>query len=234
MIAKRFFNPKTSGIAMVFCALCLFVIMGTETKSNAKSLSANNNNSFQQQLLERSQKYLDSIRQRSANLPPELQEKLKLQTQNTVNKGLAKLNHPAKLVQKQTTPANLTAFSNTIQKIGKISALKVAEFLSRDFCCVTELDVAVRVALPSWNYRQNCRFTVKNSSTLLGSFGFGCSNNRAVVVPVSPRDIKTWAKILGQPAFVSIIDTKSISHRVAGDDSLSGFTLIAQTVIQRK
>jgi hypothetical protein len=234
MTTKRFFNFKTSGVAMMFCALCLFVVMGTEAKSNDKNESVNNNDSFQQQLLERSQKYLDSTRQRSTDLPPELQAKLKLQAQNAVNKGLAKLSRPDKLVQKQTTPANLNVLSNAIQKIRKTSALKVAEFLSRDFCCVTELDVAVRVAIPTWNYWQNCRFTVNNFGRLLGFFGLGCSNNSAVVVPVLPRDSKTLAKVLGQPAISFVIDTKSIFHRLLSDDFLSGFTLIAQTVIQRK
>jgi hypothetical protein len=241
MTTKHFFNLKSSGVVMIFCALCLFVILGrTETKSNDKSESINNNDSFQQQLLERSQEYLDSIRQHSADLSlsPKVRAKLKLQAQNVVNKGLAKLSCPAELVQKRTTPADLNILSDAVQKIGKTAAFKVAEFLSDEFCCVTELEVAVRVALPSWNYWQHCRLTANNFGALLGLFGSDYFNNTAVIVPVFPRDHKTLAKILGQSVVVFIIDLeidiKSVFHRILNDDLLSGFTLIAQTVIQRK
>ncbi|MDR0704848.1 MAG: hypothetical protein LBF88_07660, partial [Planctomycetaceae bacterium] len=222
-------------IAMMFCALCLFVIMGTETKSNSKNESADNNDSFQQQLLERSQKYLDSIRQQSTNLSPELQAKLKLQAQNAVNKGLAKLNCPAKLVQKQTAPADLTVVSNAVQKIGKTSAFNVAEFLCRDFHQVTELEVAVRVALPTWDFRQYGRFLANNSSNLFGWFGRDLANSTAITVPASPRNGKNFTQILGQLVSVLSIKTESFSsYCSANDNILSGFILIAQTVIQRK
>jgi hypothetical protein len=212
-----------------------------ETKSNGKSEISDCNDSiqqqqqpFQQQLLERSQKYLISIRQRSTDLSPEVQAKLKLHTQNTVNKGLANLNCPAKLIQKRTASANLTILSDAIRKIDQRVAFKVAEFLSHEFCCVTEWDVAVRVALPFWNYWRNSRFTVNNSNLLWRLFGSDDSNHTAVVVSVFPRDHKVLADIFGQPIVVSDIAMNSVFYRIENDDFLSGFALIAQTIIQRK
>ncbi|MDR1270229.1 MAG: hypothetical protein LBK82_11960 [Planctomycetaceae bacterium] len=238
MTTKRFFNRKSSGLVMIFCVLCLFAVAGIETKSNGKNKTADCNDSFQQQpfqqqLSERSQKYLQSVQHRAANLSPELQAKLVLQAKNAVGKGLAKLNQPAELIQKQTTLADLTVFSDAVQKIGKTSALNVAAFLSRDFRRVTELEIAVRIALPLWNYGQYGKFTAKNSGTLSGSFGLDFSNGTAVVSE-SPRDLKTLAEILGQLASVSLMDTESVSHHFVNDDLLSGFMLIAQTVVQRK
>ncbi|MDR2116734.1 MAG: hypothetical protein LBP87_10195 [Planctomycetaceae bacterium] len=234
MTAKYFFNQKSFGFVILFFALCLFVIVGTETKSNANNETVYNNDSFQQQLLERSQKYLNSIRHRSANLSPELQKKLKIQTQNTVCKGLAKLNHSAKLLQKQANPVDLTVFSNAVQKIEKNQAIKVAAFLSCDFHRVTELEVVLRVAFPMWNYRQYGQFTAKNSDTLFGLAGRDVVNGTAIIAPVSPRNSKTFAKILVQLVSVLSIKTESFSYRFANDNILSGFILIAQTVIQRK
>jgi hypothetical protein len=231
MTATRFFNCKTFGVVIMFCVLCSSVVLATETKSTHESESVNPNNSFQQQLLERSQKYLDSIRQRSADLSPEVQAKLKLHAQDTVNKGLANLNCPAKLVQKRTVSANMMILSNAIRKIDQRIVFKVTEFLSHEFCCVTEWDVAVRVALPFWNYWRNSRFTVNNSTTLWSLFGSDDSNYTAVVVSVFH---KTLADIFGQPIVASDIAMNSVFHRIKNDDFLSGFTPIAQTIIQRK
>jgi hypothetical protein len=239
MLAKRFFNPKTFGFVMLFCALSLFLIIGNKTKLNNNNETANSNDSFQQsfqqQLLERSQKYLYSIRHRSADLPPELRAKLELQAQNTVNNGLAKLNQSAKLIRKQANPVDLTVISNAVQKIGKTPVFKAASFLSRDFHRVTELEVVIRVALPTWDYRQYGRFRANNSGTLFGLFGCDRANSTAITVPVPPRNSKNSAPILGLLTSVSSIETESFSHCFVNDNNiLSGFTLIAQTVIQRK
>lgn len=231
MTAKRFFNSKSSGLAMLFCALCLFVIIETETKSNGNNETVNINNPFQQQLLERSQKYLQSIHHHSANLSPEFQEKLKLHAQNTISKGLAKLNQPAKLVQKKAKPVDLTVLSNAVQKIEKNSALNVASFLSRDFHQVTEWEVVIRIALPLWDYRQVGRLTTKNSSTL---FGRDVVNGTAMIVSGSSRYNKNFTQFLGQLVAVLSIETKSFSNRFGNNHILSGFTLIAQTVIRRE
>ncbi|MDR3197405.1 MAG: hypothetical protein LBU34_05995 [Planctomycetaceae bacterium] len=240
MTAKHSFIQKPSVFVMLFCALCLFALLGTKTNSNANTNpetvhSNNSDNSFQQQLLERSQKYLDSIQNQSANLSPELQEKFKRHAQNTVVKGLAKLNHSAKLAHKQAGAVDLTVVANAVQKTGKHHALKVAAFLSRDFYRATELEVAVRVALPTWDYRHFGRLTAKNSGIVFGLLNYDSANCTAIVVPASPRNSKTFAKTPGQSVLASSIQTKSFSHRFTdNNDILPGFTLIAQTVIRRE
>ncbi|MDR1963949.1 MAG: hypothetical protein LBQ50_09245 [Planctomycetaceae bacterium] len=251
MTAKRSFYQKSCGIAVIFCALCLFFVVGTETnflgkffgkffgKSFAERIGKNEivyyNDSFEQQLRERSQKYLDSIRNRTADLSPELQEKFKRQAQNTINKGLTKLNRSAELVQKRANSADLPVLSEAVQKIGKISGLNVLVFLSRNFYCPTELEVTVRVALPYWNLFRYAILTAGHSKTLFGMFSLDLASCNAIVVPVSPRDLKTLIRILGQLSVsVSLIDAESVIHRLADDELLTGFTLIAQTVVRRE
>jgi hypothetical protein len=186
-------------------------------------------------LLDRSQQYLDSIRSRSIELTPDLREKIESQAKIAVNKGLAKLNRPAELVQKQAESADDAVLSEAMQKAERIPAQNTAEFLSRGFHRPTELEVAVRVALPYWNWLQQFgMFLARNPVTgsLFGSFGLDSASCNAVIVPTPPRNVKTFTPIPGQ---LSLSTTAMIGiRRFADDNLLTGFTLIAQTVIRRE
>jgi hypothetical protein len=242
MTAKFHFYQTLFGFVVAFCAINLGVSgerNDIKTVAGYSNLIAQSKNhcQLQQELQQRTQQYLESLRHRSAHLSDELRIKIESQSQTTVKSGLAKLNQPAKLVKKQAENVDLTILSRLAQKIKKSAAWNTAAFLSRDFHRPNEWEVAIHIAVPHWNRLQRFgRFFAQNpvKGTLFGDFGLDFASCNAVVVPTTPRDSKSLATILGQ-LFLSATVTENKNTVCGYEDTLcSGFTLIAQTVIRRE
>lgn len=239
MLKKQSFFLKSFGLAIVFFALSAFsFIDGAEECRNGQV-------DFDRQLFKRSQQYLDSIKNRAAALPVERQIKLERQAQGLVEKGLAKLSRPSFLVRKETfSPVDPKVLDQAFQKLGDgqphRSLLKAAVFLNSRFYRPSELEVSVRVALPSRFYWER-QFGVLAvhfpfSQSIVDLFGFvwpGCRDMMSV--SSSPHGAKMWSLFLGYgefPACFHAVDSKLPDFPV-DENLLSGFPLIAQTVVLR-
>lgn len=221
--------PVLISVAVVVCASFFF-------------LTSESRGDFEQQALERSRVYLSSIQNRTADLPPEQRERIVRQARYTVAKGFAKLNRPADLVRKKgSTSTDPGAISDFFRQIGGFpNHFAVAEFLALNFHQPSELEIAVRAAVPS-RYQWEKRFGIlaahrPNSGSELdfsGWVSFGCCE--MIVGSFPSRDVKTLAMLLGR-SILSVSPNRpddGIFRLLKDDNLLSGFPLIAQTVVLR-
>lgn len=239
MLEKRSFFLKYLKFAIVFCALCVFSSVVSAVEYQTRQTD------FDRRLAERSQKYLESVRNRSAELPAERRILLERRAQNVVNTGLAKLKRPSSLIQKgKSSPVDLLTVCEALQKFdawqNNSSFEKTVAFLNSRFYRPSEWEVAVRVALPA-RFQWERQFGVLAAhvpftGTAFDFFGFGPSGRADMIVASSsPRDGKTWAQILGRNSLsVEVrpvdIDLPRFSENV---DLLSGFPLIVGTIVLR-
>lgn len=231
-------RQKWTGMAVVLCAVLSLVSQAVRADSTQIAPP-----DFQRQLLERSQAYLKSIQSHAETLSPEQRETFLRQAQNVVEKGLAKLEQPSRLVRKQaqrpTLPKTLVRKENG-RNTFSLSSMKVVEFLQLNFHEPSELEVAVRVALPS-RFQWERRFGVLTangpfSGTIFGFYGFGGPGAPDLIAPPTlPRHGKSLAILLGRNALTlfSGRTDSGFSHLAEDAFFLSGFPRIAQTIVLR-
>lgn len=246
MSGKTSFYRETLGMAFALCAvICLFpafVYAETRQADLANSLEP----AFRRQLTERSQVYLESIRKRAAELPPEQRIRMVMRAQNVVNKGLAEFQRPSGLLQKPgVDPIDPETVRDAFRKIdgsrNKPELRKALAFLDTDFHQPSELDVALNVAVPprfSRERRQVTLITANHpfSRSMFGFSGFAIPGSCDMITPsVSPRDAKTMARVLGLHFVSPFFEGTNISWSRLFEDQnlLAGFPQIARTVVLR-
>lgn len=225
--------PVLLSVAVVFCAFFFFSTAVSAEESRVD---------FNRQAEERSRIYLSSIQNRVADLPAEQRERIERQARYAVAKGFARLSRPADLVRKKSLasidPETLSDFFREIGGFQKHSS--VAGFLALNFHRPTELEIVVRAAVPS-RYHWEKRFGILADHRpgsgpgldLSTWVSLGCCE--MIVGPFPSRTGKTLAMLLGQNILSVSSDRQDDDYiRLLTDDNLlSGFPLIAQTVVLR-
>lgn len=246
MSEKASLYRKNLGMTVAFCAaICLFptlVCAETRQADSADSLEP----TFRQQLIDRSRAYLESIRNRAAELPPEQRARMIRRAHDVVNKGLAKFQQPSGLLRK---PGGDTIDPETVRdafrKIDgwqdKPALRKAFAFLDTDFYHPSELDVALNVAVPPRFSRERHQIDLVAANRPFSGSVFGFSafavpgSCDMIAPPISPRDAKTLARVLGLH-FVSPSSGSPdirLSRLFVDENILSGFAPIARTVVLR-
>lgn len=221
-MGTAFFRLRTLlGSAAVFCAL-FFVA----------SVSASD---LHDELLQRSEQYLESVRFQSAGLSPHDREMAEKRARAVVRRGLAKLQRPAGSTQGEILGLRIDfdAFRN-LRQTGSSGALA---FLARNFYRPSERDVALRIALPFRGLWDRTHGVLARHCPIGGLLfrtvvGLGSSETWAVLVSSSNRLFEILlCRSLTTDAF-RLFDPV-VSRRIADADLVTGFPLIARTIVLR-
>ncbi|MDR1923921.1 MAG: hypothetical protein LBQ66_06070 [Planctomycetaceae bacterium] len=239
-------------LSLVFCAAVVALAVTVSFAASDVCTQSDSGNSYdlKKELEERSKKYLQSI-EKNPNLSPETKQRLKTQAENVVATGMKKLASLQTDKYREPEPKNknedinLTMFVNAVKKINNDeSSIKTLKFLSRHhnrnskIYKPTQLDIAMKVALPNYSERiNNSRITKYDPRKLFGNFGIFDSNNYSGIITTNntrsqkPNESKSQIQTTTQTQTNALKNVSS--HSVNPEHIYSPSVLIARIIVLR-